>query len=58
MNCQKKFEKYFRARIKKEIKTAFTRETNGWTIHCEFLGELVQHKQVADTELEENELIE
>ena len=47
-----------RESIKKEIKTTFTRESDGWTIHCEFLGEPVQHKNVNDIELEENEIIE
>ncbi|MFX1466097.1 MAG: hypothetical protein ACFFA5_06460 [Promethearchaeota archaeon] len=46
--------------IKKEIKTTFSRESDGsgWAIHCEFLGEPVQHKNVHDSELEEDEIIE
>lgn len=44
--------------IKKEIKTTFARENDGWTIHCEFLGEAIEYKHVHDTELEENEIIE
>lgn len=52
-------QKKCRDGVKKEIKTTFERESDsGWVIHCEFLGEPVQHKNVHDTELQENEIIE
>lgn len=53
-------QKKCRDGIKKEIKTTFERESDGsgWVIHCEFLGEPVQHKNVNNTELQENEIIE
>ncbi|WP_287584201.1 hypothetical protein [Candidatus Borrarchaeum sp.] len=51
-------QKKCRDSIKKEIKTTFTKDDDGWMIHCEFLGEPVQHKNVHDSELQENEIIE
>lgn len=53
-------QKKCREGIRKEIKTTFAREDDksGWVIHCEFLGESVQHKNVHDAELQENEIIE
>jgi hypothetical protein len=53
-------QKKCRDSIRKEIKTTFARESDGsgWIIHCEFLGESVQHKNVHDSELEEDEIIE
>ena len=52
-------QKKCRDSIKKEIKTTFARESDGsgWVIHCEFLGESVQHKNVHDSELDD-EIIE
>jgi len=53
-------QKKCRDGIKQEIKTTFAREDDGsgWMIHCDFLGEPVQHKNVHDAELQENEIIE
>ena len=51
-------QKKCRDSIKKEIKTTFTKDDDGWVIYCEFLGEPVQHKNVHDSELQENEIIE
>ena len=53
-----KIRDMFRESIKKTIKTTFTKEDDGWSIHCEFMGETCLFKQVHDTELEEDEIIE